>query len=238
MAKGILTWGGVSSDTFNLFLAQELDLTKPERDVGLVQIPGRDGNLTVDNNRYDAVDQTFNFVFASTANDDIESLQAKITGWLYSVTGINDLLLDIFPNHIFKARISGSPTITLTDAFHGTVSVTFTLYPYKFLKSGQTQITASPSINNPTAYPASPIYMITGSGNGSLTINGIGMGFQNVNGGLVIDIEKQTVMDLDGEPAYSTMTSEVFPVLKPGINTLSWTDGWTVKLIPKWKEVI
>ncbi|MFT8879260.1 MAG: hypothetical protein ABF913_06830 [Oenococcus sp.] len=241
MTERIMTWNGISSDNFNVFYAADaITFTKPERDVTQLEIPGRDGYVTIDNERLKPVTQNFNLVFLKKMSDS-ESVNDRIndiTNWLFSTNGWSDLELDLLPNYVFRAMIQSGFDIIKTNALSGTFTVPFLLYPYKFLKSGQTSIPAVTSLTNPTDYPSSPVYTITGSGNGSLVINGVGMGFANVNGGLVIDIEKQTVMDLNGQPAYSTMTSEVFPVLKPGINTLAWTDGWTVQLIPKWKEVI
>ncbi|OIK56075.1 hypothetical protein ATW60_11965, partial [Oenococcus oeni] len=222
------------------FLADAITFSKPERDLNKIEIPGRDGYVTIDNERLKPVSQNFDLVFLRKMSDtkSITDCINAITNWLFSTNSWSQLELDLFPDYFFRAMIQSGFDIIKTNALSGNFTVPFLLYPYKFLKSGQTQIAASASLTNPTAYSASPIYTITGSGNGSLTINGIGMGFQNVNGGLVIDIEKQTVMDLNGQPAYSTMTSEVFPILKSGLNTLSWTSGWSVQLVPNWKEVI
>ncbi|WP_257611113.1 hypothetical protein [Oenococcus oeni] len=64
MTERIMTWNGISSDNFNVFfLADAITFSKPERDLTQIEIPGRDGYVTIDNERLKPVSQNFDLVF-------------------------------------------------------------------------------------------------------------------------------------------------------------------------------
>ncbi len=117
---------------------------------------------------------------------------------------------------------------------YGIIEVTFTVYPYEFLNTGDTGITSFPITNN--ADIARPLYKITGTGSGTLTVNDKTMTY-TVDGNLYIDTRRLIAYKLDNgsklnrSDKISGNYDEL--LLKEGSNSISATVG-TLEVTPRW----
>ena len=123
------------------------------------------------------------------------------------------------------------------DAEYGRLSVDFEIYPYEFLTSGDAWITNYATISN-TADACMPEYEISGTGSGTLTVNGNDMTF-DVNTKLTIDTRRQIAINNSGDDANEDVGGDYAGLyLVTGNNTVSITSGFTLKVKPHWGYVI
>lgn len=117
------------------------------------------------------------------------------------------------------------------------MEITFDCMPQRFLVSGeQEQAVASGGIlYNPTDQNALPLITITGSGSGTLTVNGTAYTISSISTSVTLDCE--TLRAYSGTtPKDSTVSG--FPVLVPGVNTISFSSGITaVTIRPRWWQL-
>ena len=85
---------------------------------------------------------------------------------------------------------------------------------------------------NPTAYEAKPLIKVTGSGSGTLTIQGQTMNITNLVDYVYIDCEQQDVYRLPSENRNS-LASGVFPKLMPGNNSITISGFNSVEIVPR-----
>ena len=109
----------------------------------------------------------------------------------------------------------------------------------RWLKSGETAITVSSTntnITNPTAFPARPVIVVTGSGNGTLTVGGTVVTLTGISTGMIIDCERMTVTDSAGTTNLnSVMTLGEFPTIPAGTSAVQFTGGITsLAITPNW----
>ena len=128
----------------------------PERDVEVVEIPGRTGNLTLDKGRWKNIEVEYSVVIVGDGEFKVDELRA----FLLSLYGYVKIESTFEPEYYRMGRLIGTPT---PKAFKeaATVTLTFDCMPQKFLKSGQEAIDVPPgeliTIYNPTMYTARPL---------------------------------------------------------------------------------
>jgi phage-related protein len=131
--------------------------------------------------------------------------------------------------------------ITWTEDFrkseeYGRLNTMFTVYPYEFLKSGDTAIEGDGTIEN-VADPSMPLYKITGSGSGILTVNDKAMNY-TVDGVLYIDTRNFIAYDEDGNNKSNQVSGDYEDIqFIHGDNAVSATVG-DLETYPRWGYII
>ena len=195
-----------------------------EEEVDLIQIPGRDGFLTVKKGKKLPITKTIQ----GSVFD--EKYLPFIKRWL---EGEGDLSLSTETDCFYKSRIVGNVKYYYNFEGVKNFTVNFICQPHKYLLSGKTPIilTTPRTIINPgsESYPLITVY---GTGLVDLEINSQ-MLHLNIDGHITIDSELQESYK---NSALQTFTGE-FPVLLEGINSLNWTGTVTeVEVIPRWRK--
>lgn len=236
MAKGVLTYKGKTSDYFGMRMLGSFDFNQPEYDYDAVEIPGRNGVLLMDNRRYKSVKREYEFRISliKARWPTIEQQLTDISGWLNSVQGFQPLTFDGEPDYIYQSAITESQQFTRLTPTLASGSITFELHPIKYLTSGQTAVTVANngSVNNAGNVPALPKITITGSGSGTFKFGGVPFQVKNVENGLIINSELQTVTNLSGVPAYAKVVTPKLPVLNVGNNVVVIPSGFIVSVVP------
>ena len=117
--------------------------------------------------------------------------------------------------------------------------IMFNCQPFQYA-TDNTPVTVSESATliNPGTVNAFPIIKITGSGAGTLTINGNSVSFSNIDESVILNSEiQETYRDTGTElvSKNSVMTGE-YPALLPGENTISFSGGITsLEITPNWR---
>lgn len=227
-------YNGQSSADFGVVIADHTGFNAPERDYSVVEIPGMNGDLTVDNGRYKNIQLTYQ----CSIHHHFAEKFGHLRGWLYSSPGYHRLEDSYDPECYRMARVSGGvePTPQAKYRF-GEFDITFDCKPQKWLKSGEDEITlgASNVLYNPTQYEAYPVFELTG--NGTITIGSQTITVANNPGTMILDFELGDAYDKAAHTNYNqyvTVTSNDFPTLKPGVNNITKTNFTSIKMKPRW----
>lgn len=219
----------------NGFCLGKVGFLAPVRDIETIAIPGGNMVLTRDNGGWKTTSGKYQCFIQSGYGEKIQAVQE----WLSQI-GFQRLEDTEDTTHFREAIFRGP--IEEVKVLHNDIArfdVTFECKPGRWLKSGETTqtMTAAGTITNPTSYDALPLIRIDGSGDCTLTVNGKTVTLTDNFSGITLDSATQRAYN-DYAPKDSGMTGD-FPVLIPGVNTISWTgSGVTqVKITPRWWEL-
>lgn len=233
-----LTFGGSNSLASKVYITGEGAYNAPERVVEMVSVPGKNGDLAMDEGHFANIEVTYPAgTFGSTQSEFATNISAfrNILCSKYSYVELSDdYNPDEFRLALYKSGLEVDPA-SYNRA--GEFEITFNCKPQRFLTSGKSTstYTASGSITNPTAFPSKPLITITGTG--TLTI-----------GGVAITISASpTTIDCETMEAYNgttsrngsiTLSPNKFPELAPGSNSFTKTSGITkIEITPRWWRI-
>ncbi|HEL0027549.1 TPA: phage tail family protein [Streptococcus equi subsp. zooepidemicus] len=228
-----IEFNGKKSDSFGLLLERERSIKSTSNDVDLIEVDGRDGVLLKDNGRLKAIEQDFPFSLVG----DVTVNQQKISEWLH-VKGWHDLVLSWDNDYIYRASVVNLFEIDEILKQFGRLKINFLIHPIKYLKTGKQEVSLvnGGTLQNPGNVQAKPLLKIKGTGNGVLTINGFETGLENVQGELVIDMERHLVYK-DVLSAWDNIVRTErhrMPLFDIGQNKISWTGNFTITAVPNW----
>lgn len=236
-------WSGKALDDFGMRLHADLKFDGVERDVEEIEIPGRDGVVIRDKQRFKPVDQNFEFTITLLkSKSNLEKQIKEALSFISNLYGFKELSWTGEPGYIFKAKVNGKSSSSRSNPWRATVSVPVRLFPMKYLKdnfNSERSLKSGEAFQNKGTQVAYPIISLTGTGNVTLTVNGKKFILKNITGGVVIDCENQVVTDLTKKNSQmDKVYSYPFPSLKTGANTISWDNtAFTGTIIERWCEL-
>lgn len=230
------TFNGVNSAIYGLTVTGAGTYNAPARDIESVAIPGRNGELTLDNGRFKNITVTYP---AFVVPPFLENMR-KIRAWLCSVRGYARLVDDYDPQYFRLARfVDGLEVDAKAINTAGEMNIQFDCMPQRFSTAGEIPIRVLPiarqlSGTNPEAFTALPI--ITTTGEGTITVNGRTFNVPDANGGeLTIDSEIQAAYS--GNVSYNSLVSGEWPELEPGAYVITWSGCRVTTMTPRWWTV-
>ena len=126
---------GVKSSDFGVFISGAQTMGAAGRDVDEIVVPGRDGNLTIDNGRFNAVAHTYPAFIAERAKEGLKGLRNA----LLSKRGHKRLSDTVHPDEFYRAYYEHGLEPELTaNLRHSEFEIEFTRDPRRFLVSGDT----------------------------------------------------------------------------------------------------
>lgn len=139
-----ISFNGKRTDQFTkypLFIQTRPSIQIPERDIELIEIPGRSGELVYDKKRFKNITKTYYIASEIDTYEDNGNANevnyidraSEIISWL--VDGVNDyaeLIESYFPNTVYMARLD-SQEIMIDSIKDGAIvlQLTFSCKPYK-----------------------------------------------------------------------------------------------------------
>lgn len=205
---------------------------KPLRKVTKVVVPGRNGDLLMDEGAFENVVVPFKLIIPMNFRENYLALSA----WMSGFGDYQRLEFSGDPNVYRMARFQ-SDLNPIASAFirMGTVTVSFDCKPQRWLKSGENWVPVTSGIFNPTHQKAKPVIRIFGTGTimiGSKTIT------VNTAGTEYIDFDCETLDASEG--AYNRNSNIEIDFqdlsLNPGNNGIT-LNGVTAQIKPRWWEV-
>lgn len=227
-----ITFDGVSSETFGLYVGFSEIENAPERSIESIQIPGRNGALTIDNGYFENISVPYTCVIRENFETNIRAARA----FYLSKKGYKRLSDTANPGEYRMARyVSGLEVKPSQMRQQGTFKLVFDCMPQRFLTSGETttELTTDGTITNPTRFDAKPLIRVYGTGT-------LGVGSQTItvttNPGY-IDIDCEMMDAFYGMVNCNsdiTLNSGSFPVLAPGDNGVTLSGLTRVIITPRW----
>lgn len=184
------TFGNVDSSDYGILLSGEATMNAPARNVDKVSVPGRNGDLLLDQNSFQNITVTYPCTLYKTTRDNLLAELSYIRGKLASRKGYQRLEDTFYPDYFrlgcFKEGLEVDPVMYNSAA---RFDIVFDCKPQRFLISGEDPITytASGTIQNPTWFASSPLLEVTG--NGYFEISGYRITVENNPGKIYIDTD-------------------------------------------------
>jgi predicted phage tail component-like protein len=233
---GVITYNGKTSD--NLFQVERPPVYEyPERDVDVISVPGRNGDIIIDKGSYKNVNRPYEISVGSISGD-FTQLVNKIVEWLHTSTKYARLEDSYEPDYYRMAAYTDGGSIENLYHMAGKTTLNFNCKPQRFLKVGDTPVTinATTLLNNPTNFIALPIITVSGSGTGILRVGDTIVNITTIQNGMIIDsMAGDAYKGTDNLNGTVDLSNKDFPSLIPGDNEISFSGGITsVSIIPKW----
>lgn len=226
------TLDGKCSKDFGVYISGDGTYNAPERDVETEDIPGRNGNLIIDNHRFKNIELTYPAFIRTNFGEAAEAVRA----WLGAVAGYRRLEDTYHPNQYRMARFSGNiefETRVLNRS--GEFDLIFDCKPQRFLKSGEVAIPANKetSVYNPTPFDALPLIRVYGTA-GTLEVGNIAVEIKSIDG--YVDIDSDTQNAYKGTVnCNSNIYAPDFPILPAGRTGIRFSGNIEkIEIRPRW----
>lgn len=231
--RNYITYGGKNLKDFGVYISGSGTFNAPERDRKTVAIPGRNGDLTLDNGRYKNITVKYPAGIVDNFSANMESLRE----YLLSFPGYARLEDTYHPEEYRMARYSGGVSVKpVNTLIAGQFDLAFDCMPQRYLKNGEDYITmaSGSKLLNPTLMRALPIIEVFATE----TTAWVQIGDNKVSvarqGTTYIDCEMQEAYDgTINCNSYITLNNGKFPFLDAGENTVTFADC-VVDIKPRW----
>lgn len=167
---GIITFNGKSSSSFGIIVERYPSPNRPVRRGTVLQIPGRNGNLVIEDGTYENVTLKFD-VYLSAEPANLYDRAAPVANWLLGSSGYQRLTTEYEPDIFRLARFAGPLDIEAILNIHGRATLEFDCYPQRFDSLGHVYSdygslsSGSATITNTGIMIAKPMIKVTGKGN-------------------------------------------------------------------------
>lgn len=235
-------YGGRYSHEMGLTISADTTQTSPAYDVQFQTVPGRDGDLAMDNKRLESFIYPIRTMLQRDV-PDIHSAASAVSQWLKSDVRYKELTLSWDPEYIYRAIYYEQFDVEDLLPKFGRISLNFKVHPVKYHVSGQqpVEFTNGMTIHNPELRAAKPLIEIEGVGDIKLQNNGEDwLILTAVDGSIVIDSQREQVYR-DTFIHFDKMNGNLrpmFPQFAPGHNQITWTGNVTkITITPRWEAV-
>lgn len=236
MPHQLFVYDGKSSGDFGVWISGTGTYDAPTRDIKMISIPGRNGDLTIDNGRFSNITVKYPAFISKRFEPRIDDFRA----WLcshYAYARLEDTYHpDEFRLALYKDGLSVE---TFGRNTSGQFDITFTCKPQRFLKLGEIPVrySAAGKILNPTEYEAKPLIHCVGAG-GTVTIGDVTVSVSRCSAFVDIDCELMEVYEgSNNRNGVTTLNNGAFPTIKPGEWNVSFTGFTRVEIVPRWWQI-
>lgn len=184
-----LTFGGINSLDYGVYITGEGVYDAPTRDVEMIAVPGRNGDIVIDHGRYENIQVKYTAGCFGDDQSEFASKMAEFRMALVSQIGYQRLEDTYHPGDyregIFVDGFEVAPT---NHSRAGEFELIFNCKPQRFVADGQTEVTIAAGgtvINNPTPFDAYPLLKVEGYGtinvgSQSITLSDRQLGFVQI----------------------------------------------------------
>lgn len=180
-----LTFDGTNSKDYGVYITGEAVFNAPERNVEMIDIPGRNGAYALDHGNFNNIEVSYPAgIFADNEADFAQAI-SDFRNFLCSKKGYCRLEDDYNTNEYREAVYKSGLEVTPALLKAGEFVITFDCKPQRFLTSGETavSVTSGGSITNPTLFDSKPMLQIWGYG--GFTVNGQSLTITSQDIGLI-----------------------------------------------------
>lgn len=221
------------SRNYGVYISGQAVFDAPARRGEQIQIPGRNGNLHLDEGCF----EDFELKYPAFIVRNFEDNMQRLRNMLLSKKGFCKLYDSYNENEYRLARYASGMEVKPSETLReGRFDIIFDCHPQRFLTTGDTKqtFTASGSITNPTRFASKPLVRVYGTGTVGIGSYSIKINTANVYTDFDCDIQdafKGTVSCNN----YIELTGNRFPELAPGANGITLGTGITqVEITPRW----
>lgn len=161
------TFDGTSSRDYGVYITGEAVFNAPQRDVQMVDIPGRNGAYALDKGNFNNITVKYPASIVADNETDFAEAVSDLRNFLCSKTGYCRLEDEYNPDEYRMAIYKSGLEVSHDMLTAGEFDITFECKPQRWLKSGETVVTLTSGndITNPTLFPSRPQLQTYGYGN-------------------------------------------------------------------------
>lgn len=233
------TFGDKSTLDFSVQIERYPAQQTSARKLKTYSIPGRNGDLHAFEGAWENHVQPYSIYFHGT--DPAPETAHAIKAWLMRGSGYQRLEDTYDPKYYRKAIFKGPMDIENILNKYGRCIVSFDCAPQYFLVEGEKTIhfSAPGTLHNSTSFGAMPIITVYGTAAGTVTVGGVTVEIKAISDPIILDCETMQAYSQPGEGAPVNQNGNIyalaFPILAPGDNSISFSDGITaVEIVPRW----
>ena len=167
-----LSFDGVESRNFGVYITGEAVYNAPTRDVEMVSIPGRSGAFALDKGRFENIEVTYPAGIFADNETDFAKAVSDFRNYLCSRKGYCRLVDEYNPEEYRMAIYKSGLEVTPAQLKAGEFNIVFDCKPQRYLMSGEAAVEVSDgdTLMNPTLFESSPLLEVEGYG--TIGLNG------------------------------------------------------------------
>lgn len=162
-----LQFDDIDSLRNGVYITGEAVYNSPERDVELIEIPGRNGDLVVDKKRFKNIEVKYKAGAKGQTKDDFSNVMRSFRSLMASKRGYKRLTDTYNPDEFRLGTFIDAIEVEPSDRKRaGEFDLIFNCKPQRYLMSGEAavEVTDGEEFFNPTPFEASPLLMVDGYG--------------------------------------------------------------------------
>lgn len=220
-----LTFGGVNSLDYGVYISGPGVYNAPTRDVEFVSVPGRNGAIEIDRGHWNNIEVTYNAGTFGENKAEFAQNVSRFRNAILSQIGYQRLS-DTYNPEEYRLGLYASglevSAVNMNEA--GEFELVFNCKPQRFLLSGESAVavTSGGTIENPTLLDSSPLLLLQGRGN--ISINDVSLNFSSTNLG--------EIKLADGFAIKEDASNETHYYYVPGKNDAAMQTGDVVYVEP------
>ena len=187
------SFDGTSSRNYGVYITGQGVFNAPERNVEMVDIPGRDGAYALDRGNFNNIEVTYPASIVADTEADFADAVSDLRNFLCSKVGYCRLEDEYNPNEYRMAIYKSGLEVSHEGLQTGEFDITFECKPQRWLTSGETKqtLTSGNAITNPTLFPARPQLQVYGYGDITIGSDEVISVTQADIGGVIIQNEEK-----------------------------------------------
>lgn len=228
--RNYLIYNGIRSKDYGVYIDGAGAFSAPSRDTEHITIPGKNGDVIIDNGRYSNRSLPYKaFIF----RDAIRNIEAFRTAML-SVNQYARLEDTYHPDEYVIAQMEGGIDVEPSDSKEVMrFDINFSCYPQRWVKEGERPITLTQSGSIFSQYLTESKPLIRAYGVGNFSINGVTAAVTACAKYVDFDSELQDAYE-GGASRNSDVIIGDFPVLSPGTNSIVLNGISKLVITPRW----
>ena len=232
----------MSSKDYGILVEHPPGYQFPQKDYEVVHIPGRNGDLVIDNGSYQNVERQYE-IAVGNMEEKFVTMANRVSEWLHSANGYARLEDSYEPEYYRMALYQEQGNIENILFHAGRTTITFECKPQRFLKTGEEAITIESRtiLRNPTNFVALPKIKVYGTGDGAISIGAYRIGLTEIDQYVVVDstmFDTYTIDDVGkhiNENSKLALGENGYPKLLPGDISIGFTGGISkLEVTPNW----
>lgn len=242
-------YNGNDSRDFGILIRTKNTYDAPQRDLNFISVPGRDGDLIIDNGKHPNVNINYGIMLVAPTLNSLEknpnlnlaAASRTLKQMLYSSFNYYELTDSYDPDYFRLACFSGDLSWETKNTNVAYSEIKFSCKPYRYRKDGKLTHTATSSLSifNPENMVSLPRITVEGDGNLKVSVNNQIFTVNDVTNYVIIDSDMMNVYN-PTQPSTNYNTNaqfSTFPKLKIGSNVISAASNNVtgINVIPRWR---
>ena len=162
-----LVFGGVSSADYGIYITGEAVFNAPKRAVETVSVPGRNGDIIIDQGHWENIEVTYPAGTFGMSETEFRTALSDFRNAIVSQLGYQRLSDTYHPDEYrMGTYVEGLEVNTKSHNKAGEFDLIFNCKPQRWLTEGETAVTVASgdTLTNPTLYESHPLLMVEGYG--------------------------------------------------------------------------